>query len=47
MKLDCSASVPGYRRKFGQKLFPALLVLLLTVAISAFYVRGLLKEDAA
>ena len=29
MKLDCSASVPGYRRKFGQKLFPALLVLLL------------------
>ena len=29
MKFDCSAAVPGYRRRLGQKLFPALLVLLL------------------
>src|ERR1700728_2308401 len=29
MKFDCVAPVPGYRRKFGQKLFPALLALLL------------------
>ena len=29
MKLDCFAKLPGYRRRLGQQLFPALLVLLL------------------
>jgi VWFA-related protein len=29
MKFDCFANLPGYRRRLGQKLFPALLVLLL------------------
>src|ERR1700727_1545614 len=29
MKFDCFAKLPGYRRRLGQQLFPALLVLLL------------------
>src|ERR1700684_3754101 len=29
MKFDYSATLPGYRRRLGQKLFPALLVVLL------------------
>ncbi len=34
MKYDCSTTVPGYRRKLGHKLFPALLALLLAPGFS-------------
>src|ERR1700679_1901798 len=33
MKFDCFAKLPGYRRRLGQQLFPALLVLLLAPGI--------------